>query len=113
MRDGAGGHPSPLAGGVDIFFVISGFVMVMSTESRVITAAEFLRARLARIVPLYWAALSLTLVLIAVGVIERPMPLSDELVKPYAFIFYQDAVTGTALPFLVPGWPLNYTSSAP
>ena len=41
------------AGGVDIFFVISGFVMIISSQH--LSAGEFCLRRLARIVPLYWA----------------------------------------------------------
>jgi exopolysaccharide production protein ExoZ len=45
------------AAGVDIFFVISGFVMVVSSR-RIIGQAgawlTFLRHRIMRIVPLYW-----------------------------------------------------------
>ncbi len=43
--------------GVDLFFVISGFVMVISTESRFRTwreAGVFLYHRVSRIYPLYW-----------------------------------------------------------
>src|SRR5262245_23624339 len=45
--------------GVDLFFVISGFVMVYSSESlfgRPGAPIKFFARRLARIVPLYWAA---------------------------------------------------------
>ena len=48
--------------GVDIFFVISGFVMAYSTRSfdpagsRPAQAADFLVKRLIRVVPLYWVA---------------------------------------------------------
>jgi len=45
------------AAGVDIFFVISGFVMVISSR-RLVDRADawliFLRHRVLRIVPLYW-----------------------------------------------------------
>src|SRR4051812_43222045 len=40
--------------GVEIFFAISGFVMVLSTHGRPISGAQFLLRRLARIVPSYW-----------------------------------------------------------
>src|SRR3954471_22053033 len=44
-----------LASGVDIFFVISGFIMWVSVARRPATSAgEFMRNRLIRIVPLYW-----------------------------------------------------------
>jgi exopolysaccharide production protein ExoZ len=40
--------------GVDVFFVISGFVMAASTAGRDISPGRFFRARLARVVPIYW-----------------------------------------------------------
>jgi len=44
-----------LGSGVDIFFVISGFIMWVSVARRPATSAgEFMRNRLIRIVPLYW-----------------------------------------------------------
>ena len=45
------------ASGVDIFFVISGFIMMMTTSSthKDPAAGDFLWRRLVRIVPLYWA----------------------------------------------------------
>jgi exopolysaccharide production protein ExoZ len=45
------------AAGVDIFFIISGFVMVISSRRLVDQAGAwliFLRHRVVRIVPLYW-----------------------------------------------------------
>lgn len=46
-----------LAGGVDLFFVISGFIMVHATRPNalgVLDRREFLARRVARIGPLYW-----------------------------------------------------------
>ena len=40
--------------GVDLFFIISGFIMVYTTHKKPITGAEFLRHRIVRIFPLYW-----------------------------------------------------------
>lgn len=45
-----------LGGGVDLFFVISGFVMVRSTSGRGFTPRQFLTHRFQSIVPLYWIA---------------------------------------------------------
>src|ERR1700722_16881943 len=47
----------PLASGVDLFFVISGFIMIISSEPLFAApggSATFIIRRLARIVPLYW-----------------------------------------------------------
>src|SRR5439155_1047622 len=43
-----GGH------GVDLFFVISGFIIFYATHRATLTPAEFLRRRVERIVPLYF-----------------------------------------------------------
>src|SRR3954463_2242671 len=40
--------------GVDLFFVISGFVIFYATHASKLMAAEFLRRRVERIVPLYF-----------------------------------------------------------
>ena len=44
------------AAGVDVFFVISGFVLWTACETRPITPGAFLLARAQRILPLYWIA---------------------------------------------------------
>ena len=49
-------RPYPFGAGVDVFFVISGFVMLYSSEPLFGTSNApiiFLRNRIARIVPLY------------------------------------------------------------
>lgn len=97
-----------LSSGVDIFFVISGFVMVVSTEGRSLSARDFMTSRVRRIVPLYWFYLLLALAFMALGIMERPLPDFDEIVKSFLFIFYLDEWTGQAMPFLNVGWSLNY-----
>ena len=56
------------AAGVDLFFVISGFVMVYSCErlfNRPGASAQFVVQRLVRIVPLYWLATTAMVLLCA------------------------------------------------
>jgi len=50
--------------GVELFFAISGFVMLM-TLSRMRTASEFILARAARLYPTYWAGVAATFVVMA------------------------------------------------
>jgi exopolysaccharide production protein ExoZ len=50
------------AAGVDIFFVISGFVMWSTSSAHPQSAREFFIRRLARVAPMYWL---LTLLLVA------------------------------------------------
>ena len=55
------------AAGVDIFFVISGYVMSLSSgrlTRRKGGATEFLKRRLERIVPIYWIATTLKVALL-------------------------------------------------
>lgn len=47
--------------GVDIFFVISGFVMVYTTKRKPTNARHFLLNRITRIYPVYWLLIFLTL----------------------------------------------------
>ena len=54
--------------GVDIFFVLSGFVMWITTSTSQVGTMEFLKRRAIRIVPIYWT------VTIAVGAIAFAFP---------------------------------------
>ncbi len=100
-----------LQSGVDIFFVISGFVMVYSTDagSRT-TALDFFRKRIIRIVPLYW---TMTLVMILVLLVAPQLVRSTKLTPVYAiasfaFIGHESPVFhGNYLPLIGPGWTLN------
>jgi len=96
--------------GVKIFFVISGFVMWLTTASADISPATFWRRRLIRIVPLYWFFLAL---LVAVA-LSAPQFLNttavtyEAIIKSFLFIPHYHAVQGFIAPLLIPGWSLNY-----
>jgi exopolysaccharide production protein ExoZ len=100
------------AAGVDLFFVISGFVMVYASErmfGRAGAPAVFMLRRLARIVPLYWSLTSVIVVYMAVA--HRAFPLGFtsalEVLTSYAFIPYQRG-DGLYFPVHGLGWTLNY-----
>jgi peptidoglycan/LPS O-acetylase OafA/YrhL len=98
------------AAGVDLFFVISGFVMVYSSESlfgRPNAPAAFLRRRIARIVPLYWVMTSVMLAyVLARGF--GPSDASPQLaLASYFFIPYWRP-SGVIDPLYGIGWTLNY-----
>lgn len=42
------------AAGVDLFFIISGFIMVYITQNRKFSFIDFIKRRIIRIIPLYW-----------------------------------------------------------
>ncbi|MEU6771030.1 acyltransferase [Streptomyces sp. NPDC046759] len=66
--------------GVQFFFVISGFVICMSSWGR--TPGDFLRSRVARLYPAYWVALFLvTGASLALPVVVHPVRLDEFLVN--------------------------------
>ncbi len=100
------------AWGVDIFFVISGFIM-MHTSSEHFgkpgASREFIRRRLIRIVPLYWlttTAFVLT-ALLAPKILNVPPSSLWHGIASYAFIPEANA-NGAVRPLLALGWTLNY-----
>ncbi|KQT50884.1 hypothetical protein ASG43_06405 [Aureimonas sp. Leaf454] len=96
--------------GVDIFFVISGFVMGLTTQGRDVPPIAFLRKRIVRIVPLYWL---LTLFVANVAIV-RPDLLSStvfdarHLLASLVFWPVVHPALNEILPLLIPGWTLNY-----
>lgn len=96
------------AAGVDIFFVISGFIMWVTTASERITPASFVANRIVRIVPLYWA---MTLLLYGGWLIFRDpatLPSLGNLVRSLLFIPFVSPRTGEIQPLLIAGWTLNF-----
>jgi peptidoglycan/LPS O-acetylase OafA/YrhL len=102
----------PWASGVDLFFVISGFVMVYASTDlfgRRSSPATFMARRLIRIVPVYWAATTLFLVV----ALTTPTNLSQadfglaDVVMSYAFL-PASRPDGTIQPIYSLGWTLNY-----
>jgi exopolysaccharide production protein ExoZ len=101
---------SGLAGGVDVFFVISGLIMWITTCDRETAPLTFLGRRLARIVPLYWMAtsVSVVLMLLAPSVLQTARFDLPHVIASYAFLAWRNPGTGTFEPVVIPGWTLNY-----
>ena len=100
------------ASGVDIFFVISGLVMTISSSSLQHAPhpmRAFLARRVERIVPLYWLAttLKIALLIAAPAVALRPLGSPWHIFASYFFIPSFNAA-GALHPVLVVGWTLNY-----
>jgi peptidoglycan/LPS O-acetylase OafA/YrhL len=49
------------ASGVDLFFIISGFIMCYATHNKNVSFTQFILLRIERIVPLYWVFTTLAL----------------------------------------------------
>ena len=93
--------------GVDLFFVISGFIIFYATDRAKLTPAQFLRRRVERIVPLYF------FVIFAVTVLAITLPATfgtpdwytpRHILKSLAFIAFTDG----DVPVVYVGWSLEY-----
>ncbi|HXM80540.1 MAG TPA: acyltransferase [Burkholderiales bacterium] len=94
------------AGGVDLFFVISGFIMASISRffsHDPITPAEFFTRRIIRIVPLYWFYTTLFL---AAYVLYGSRPDLWNALGSYLFVPYPRA-NGAPYPVVAVGWTLN------
>jgi exopolysaccharide production protein ExoZ len=96
--------------GVDIFFVISGFVMWTVTARRPTRPGVFLRHRFIRLIPLYWL---FTLVTVAAWFIvpsafPRMHPTLGHYLLSLAFIPHVSPDNGMIMPVLGQGWTLNF-----
>lgn len=95
--------------GVDLFFVISGFVMMIATGSKLPAAGTFLLRRLARIAPAYWLATTLfACVLIAFPVALKPPFRLDAVHFLLSASFTSSLVPDHFFPVLSVGWSLNF-----
>lgn len=112
------GAPIPASGtvnwgaGVDLFFVISGFIMLHTTERRFGApgaATSFLRRRFIRVVPLYWLMTTALLVgsLILPRLLNVPIDDWQSVIKSYLFVPDLRA-NGEVRPILALGWTLNF-----
>ena len=96
--------------GVGIFFVISGFIMVYTSDrlaGSVRGVAEFVRRRVLRIVPIYWIATAGAAMLALKAANGDATP--AHILKSLLFIpYYSQAQHGHMRPLLGQGWTLDY-----
>jgi exopolysaccharide production protein ExoZ len=90
--------------GVDIFFMISGFIIYFVTANKTMTHVEFMEKRIIRVFPLYWGLSLLALVVF----ILAPKLINSNAQEPtdIAASFF---LWPTSAPYLVNnGWTLTY-----
>lgn len=92
--------------GVDIFFVISGFVIAMSAVNLGQNWRAFLARRFARVAPLYFVVSSYLLLLVPFGQFQSDR-LFRQLFNTFAFIPLFDLASFTN-PLCVNGWTLSF-----
>jgi exopolysaccharide production protein ExoZ len=92
------------AAGVDIFFVISGFIMLYVSfppDRSPILAREFLERRVTRIYPLYWVFCSLVVLLTMFGLLKSVAVTPSTLVASIVIFPMPDRLIGVS-------WTLSY-----
>ena len=95
--------------GVDIFFVISGFIMVFTTQRREHSPGLFFKHRIARVVPLYWFVTFIVFIIaiVTTSLLQGTHATFLYLLKSTFFIPFQ-RVDGAVAPIVFVGWTLNY-----
>ena len=96
-----------LSAGVDLFFVISGFIMVLITDSHSKPRA-FLIDRFVRIVPLYWIATAAMIAVIWSRIAWTPPMTAWHNIASFLFIPAASPYDGRVLPVLPAGWTLFF-----
>jgi peptidoglycan/LPS O-acetylase OafA/YrhL len=96
--------------GVDLFFVISGFIMWTTTERSKRGAVQFWLARIVRVVPLYWL---FTTIYVAAALVTPKSFYAVHLeaahiIKSYLFVPAMHPNLGLIAPVYTLGWTLNY-----
>lgn len=97
--------------GVTLFFIISGFIMVLTTGPGRFDPLVFMRRRLTRIAPLYYVATALVVVLLLLFPRVFKTTLWDpiHIVKSFLFIpAFDPGGSGSIHPTLRLGWTLQY-----
>jgi len=98
------------AAGVDIFFVISGFVMVFVTATSKRSACQFISMRIVRIVPVYWfyTLMAAALLLVAPRLFNANELSLRHLLLSMCFIPHRFGAAGSLTPLVKQAWTLNY-----
>jgi exopolysaccharide production protein ExoZ len=105
----ATGYPEQvLQAGVDLFFVISGFIMWVTTFRSDIGPKAFFGKRLRRIVPLYWLFSAIAVLTATVAPQLGKSTGTEHAIASFLFLPAVNPVTHKAEPLLAPGWTLNH-----
>ncbi len=103
------GDAIPWTRGVDLFFVISGFVVTLSASRFHAQPLTFFKRRLVRVVPLYYlfTTLMVAVLLLLPGAAKDTNLDLGQILSSYGFLPYARS-DGRIAPVLSLGWTLNY-----
>ena len=95
--------------GVDLFFVVSGFVMIHATSRRPSSGLVFMKDRIVRVLPMYWIMTILIFLVSAYfsQIVQTTRSSFPDLIRSLLFVPYVKA-NGETQPVLFLGWTLNY-----
>lgn len=94
--------------GVDLFFVLSGFVIAMASEKN-IGAMQFAISRITRVAPLYWlmtTGIMLVAILSPESLKSTTASIPNYLKSIFFIPYFKES--GVIQPMLFVGWTLNY-----
>jgi exopolysaccharide production protein ExoZ len=102
----------PWGAGTSLFFAISGFIMVVTTVAAFgspAAALDFMRRRLIRIVPLYWALTTFMLAVVTfMPSLMTKASSADHMYVVESYLFWPSMrLNGDIRPLATQGWTLN------
>ncbi|MDE1993277.1 MAG: acyltransferase [Rhizobiaceae bacterium] len=103
-----GGHFRIGAAGVDVFFVISGFIMWTMSERRPVSPTRFFLDRVQRIAPSYWIVTAIMVIGALVGLFPSLKLTAGHILGSLFFIPVRSPSNGEIWPVLVQGWTLDF-----
>lgn len=95
--------------GVDVFFIISGFVMSLVIDKHNTSATSFLKKRLLRVMPGWWFYLAVFI--LATSLLDMPYPIKWEwetVLNSILLLPHQNLNGSGYYPILYVGWSLMY-----
>ena len=93
--------------GVDLFFVISGFVMIYIQNEKNKSAVAFFKDRLVRIIPTYWLfCIAISLFLVILPSLFKEMKFSSTYLL--SSMFFLSGILAHKDPIVFVGWTIEY-----
>lgn len=92
--------------GVDIFFILSGFIIFYTTWDRKISWLDFAKRRFIRIYPLWWMALAAAVLMALIPGTSQTLDLSELTYSLFLLPYFNEE--GAIKPVVEVGWTLNY-----